>query len=387
MAIQKVQIEQFLLLAKQHPVFDVRSPAEFAHAHIPKAYNLPLFNDEERKIIGTAYIQQSRQQAIKIGLEYFGVKMKSMIEEVEGIVASCQLPIASNKYPATDNGQQTISNIILIHCWRGGMRSAALAWLLDLYGYKVYTLSGGYKAFRNWTLKQFDKKYNFKVLGGYTASGKTILIQELDRLGYPVINLEDLANHKGSAFGALGEDPQPSQEMFENMLAMELMEKGSVNVGVRPSARAGTDSDDTVGRGWKEIWLEDESQRIGLLTIPKNIWEKMRESPLYFIDINLEERLNYLLNTYGAFEKEKLANAIIRIQKRLGGLETKKAIKYLSENNIFECFRILLNYYDKWYTKGLHNRENLDSLLNRIVCSNVKTGNVDKLELLQNRLS
>jgi tRNA 2-selenouridine synthase len=380
MAIQKVQIEQFLLLAKQHTVFDVRSPAEFVHAHIPKAYNLPLFNDEERKIIGTAYKQQSRQQAIKIGLEYFGVKMRRMVEEVDGIVAS-------NKYPATDNGQQITGNTILIHCWRGGMRSAALAWLLDLYGYKVHTLTGGYKAFRNWTLKQFDKEYNFKILGGYTGSGKTILIQELERLGYPVINLEDLANHKGSAFGALGEDPQPSQEMFENMLAMKLMEKASVNEGVRPSAGAGTDGNDTVGRGLKEIWLEDESQRIGGLTIPKNIWEKMRESPLYFIDIDFEERVNYLVNTYGAFEKEKLANAIIRIQKRLGGLETKKAIKYLSENNIFECFRILLNYYDKWYTKGLHNRENLDCLLNRIVCSNVKTGNVDKLELLQNRLS
>ena len=188
MAIQKVQIEEFLLLAKQHPVFDVRSPSEFAHAHIPGAHSLPLFNDEERKVIGTTYKQQSRQQAIKTGLEYFGVKMRRMVEEVEEIMSNRENSLVNN-YPLP-------ANCVLIHCWRGGMRSAALGWLLDLYGYKVYTLTGGYKAFRNWTLKQFDKQYNFKILGGYTGSGKTILIQELERLSYPVINLEDLANHK-----------------------------------------------------------------------------------------------------------------------------------------------------------------------------------------------
>ncbi len=371
MAIQKVDIEQFLLLAKQHPVFDVRSPAEYAHAHIPGAYSLPLFSDEERKVIGTAYKQQSRQRAIKIGLEYFGVKMRTMVEEAEEIFASNKKTSNGNSLP--------VSNCVLIHCWRGGMRSAAVGWLLDLYGYKVYTLSGGYKAFRNWALMQFDAAYNFKILGGYTGSGKTIMIQELERLGYPVINLEHLANHKGSAFGALGEDPQPSQEMFENMLAMELIKKTSLNDKTRLH--------DVVGQGLNEVWLEDESQRIGVVTIPKNIWNKMRESPLYFIDIDFEKRLSYLVTTYGTFEKQKLANAILRIQKRLGGLETKKAIDYLSEDNIPECFRILLNYYDKWYMKGLHNREDLNSLLKRILCSNVNRANVDKLALLQDRLS
>src|SRR5688572_18594624 len=120
MAIQKVQIEQFLSLAKQHPVFDVRSPSEFAHAHIPGAYSLPLFNDEERKVIGTTYKQQSRQQAIKIGLEYFGPKMRRMVEEVEEI-------IHTNQNISGGNCQSPVSNCVLIQCWRGGMRSAALA--------------------------------------------------------------------------------------------------------------------------------------------------------------------------------------------------------------------------------------------------------------------
>ena len=370
MAIQKISIDQFLSFSKDHPVFDVRSPAEFLHAHIPFAYNLPLFNNEERKIVGTTYKQQSRQQAIKVGLDFLGVKMRKMVEEVEEIILGCQLPFTGNPQPVTKT--------VLVHCWRGGMRSTALAWLLDLYGYKVYTLARGYKAFRNWVLRQFEKPCNFKILGGYTGSGKTILIEELQRLGQPVINLEALANHKGSAFGALGEKPQPSQEMFENLLALELFSKASYIGEDNP--------EDTVERGYEGAWMEDESQRIGKLNIPKSIWDKMRNSPVYFIDIPFEQRLDYLVKTYGTLEKEELANAIIRIQKRLGSLETKNAINYLLENNIEECFSILLKYYDKCYSKGLHNRINLDDLLNKIPCESVSINNINQLYLLQNKV-
>ena len=362
MAIQKISIDQFLSLSKDHPVFDVRSLAEFLHAHITSAYSLPLFNDEERKIVGTTYKQQSRQQAIKVGLDFFGVKMRKMVEEVEEIISNRQKAISKNV-------QLPIANCILIYCWRGGMRSTALAWLLDLYGYKVYTLTGGYKAFRNWVLQQFEKHCYLKILGGYTGSGKTILIEELRRLGHPVINLEALANHKGSAFGALGEKLQPSQEMFENLLALELLSKAS-----------------PIGTDLNGIWLEDESQRIGSLNIPKSIWGKMRKSPVYFIDIPFEQRLDYLVRTYGTLKKEDLVNAIIRIQKRLGGLETKNAINYLLENNIEECFSILLKYYDKCYTKGLYNRINPDDLLNKIPCKNVSINNIDQLYFLQNKV-
>src|SRR5450432_116198 len=176
MAIQRIPIDQFLSLSKDHPVFDVRSPAEFLHAHIPSAYNLPLFNDEERKIVGTTYKQQSRQQAIKTGLDYFGVKMRGMIEKAEEIIAGFRLPVTGTNM---DREQPVTTKTVLVHCWRGGMRSAALAWLLDLYGYKVYTLAGGYKAFRNRVLRQFEEQYNFKILGGYTGSGKTGLLEQL----------------------------------------------------------------------------------------------------------------------------------------------------------------------------------------------------------------
>jgi tRNA 2-selenouridine synthase len=351
MAIKKLTIEEFLQLAKRHPVLDVRSPGEYAHAHIPGAQSLPLFGDEERVVVGTAYKQQNREKAIKIGLDYFGVKMRPMVEEVEALFAA-----AKKKGPV--DGEEQEEKAVLVHCWRGGMRSAGVAWLLDLYGFKVYTLVGGYKAYRNWVLQQFEKQYNFNILGGYTGSGKTLVLKELKVKGKPIIDLEGLAHHKGSAFGALGELPQPKQEMFENLLAGALADHLNNN----PNEN-------------NPVFLEDESQRIGNLTIPNQIWLQMRNSPVYFLDIPFEERLNYLTEEYGGFEKEKLVNATIRIQKRLGGLETKNAINHLLENNVGECFRILLKYYDKGYTKGLQNRENLPALLNKIPCLSVDTKN------------
>lgn len=356
MAIQKIFTEEFLQLAKQYPVLDVRSPGEYTHAHITGAYSLPLFSDEERKVVGTAYKQESRKTAIKIGLDYFGVKMRKMVEEAEVII--------SNRQSANSKGQLAdaplpIANCVLVHCWRGGMRSAGVAWLLDLYGFKVFTLAGGYKTYRQWARSQFEKQYNFTIVGGYTGSGKTLVLHELKRLGKAVIDLEGLASHKGSAFGALGERRQPSQEMFENLLADELYLVAQNLVSAEAAGLAKNSLPET-------IYLEDESQRIGLLNIPTELWNTMRKSPVSFIDIPFEERLNYLTAEYGKFEKEKLVNAVIRIQKRLGGLETKNAVNYLLENNHKECFSILLKYYDKWYGKGLLNRENLPALLNKI---------------------
>ncbi len=359
MPIQKITIEEFLQLAKQHPVLDVRSPGEYTHAHIPGAVSLPLFTDEERKVVGTAYKQQSKQEAIKIGLDYFGVKMKSMVEMVEGI---CNLELGKRDNAGIKSQfPNPNSQSLLLHCWRGGMRSAGVAWLLDLYGFKVYTLIGGYKAYRKWVQAQFEKEYPFKIIGGYTGSGKTLVLNEMSKQNKSTIDLEALANHKGSAFGALGEAPQPKQEMFENLLAVKLSEI-SEYLKASPS-----------GEGLDGAYIEDESQRIGNLQIPMPLWYTMRKSPVYFLDIPFEERLNYLTEEYGKFEKEKLMNAIIRIQKRLGGLDTKNAVNYLLENNHKECFRILLTYYDKYYLKGLQNRENLSSLLNKIPCSGVDT--------------
>ena len=273
MPIEQIDIEKFLTLANEIPVLDVRSPGEFEHAHIPGAYSLPLFTDEQRKIIGTAYTQQNRQAAVKIGLEYFSERMKSIHDEVQKILETREKDNELNKQS------------VLVHCWRGGMRSEAIGWLLDLYGFRVFSLAGGYKMFRRWVLEKFQQPYSFSVLGGYTGSGKTMLLKELCKQGEPVIDLEALAHHKGSAFGDLGEDKQPSQEMFENELALQLALKGGMGISCQPG------TSDHLPYETRNIWLEDESQRIGSINIPQALWMSMRRSPLYFLDIPVEEGL------------------------------------------------------------------------------------------------
>ena len=330
MAVQKININEFIIETRvsigvsirSSIIIDVRSPAEFEHAHIPHALNLPLFDNEQRAMIGTTYKKQSREAAIKAGLPIFGTKMLPMIETVEAWI--------KDRQKENDLTKPTI----YLHCWRGGMRSAAVAWLLDLYGYKVVQLTGGYKAYRNWVLEQFTISYSLKVLGGYTGSGKTEVLHALQNKNYPVIDLEGLANHKGSAYGAIGQLPQPSQEMFENIVAEKLLE---------------------VNKKQKSIWIEDESQRIGTVLIPTPFFHLMRSSPCYFLTIPFKQRLNFIIEGYGSFDQKSLIAATMRIQKRLGGLETKTAVDYITAGALKEAFSILLKYYDKWYEKNTKN--------------------------------
>lgn len=372
LAIEKINIEYFLELSKHYTVIDVRSPAEYNHAHIPGAYSLPLFSDEERAVVGTAYKQESREKAIKHGLDFFGPKMKKIVEEVEGIIGNRQLAI--DKSDSQNNKKPLpVATCILLYCWRGGMRSGAVGWLLDVYGFKVYTLVGGYKKFRNRVLDTFKLPFDLKIIGGYTGAGKTEVIKELERKGEQVIDLEDIAKHKGSAFGNIGMPAQPTQEMFENILSIRLRALRYESKNDSPN------SNPQLIIEHSPIWLEDESQRIGLINIPNDLWYTMRRSPLYFLEIPFEERLKHLVEEYGCLDKEKMIDAIIRIKERLGGLEAKKAIEFLNEDNTIESFRILLKYYDKWYTKGLHNREYIISLLHIINCSSVTPENAKKL--------
>ena len=273
------------------------------------------------------------------------------------MVEAAEKIIKEHKTNATSNHESQTSNSVVVHCWRGGMRSSAVAWLLNFYGFHIYVLEGGYKVYRNWVLQQFDRPYDFSIVGGYTGSGKTELLKTLQQNNHAVIDLEGLANHKGSAFGALGQPPQPKQEMFENLLAAELDKNRE-----------------------RSFWLEDESQRIGALNIPHGFWNNMRNRQVYFMDIPFDQRLDHICSEYGAIEKELLINAIERIQKRLGPMETKAAIAFLIEDEVKACFRILLSYYDKTYLKALQNRENLAGLLNKIACSDVDAiSNTEKL--------
>ncbi len=366
-------------------MLDVRSPAEYNHAHIPGAINLPLFTNEERAVVGTAYKQQSREAAIKIGLDYFGPKMRGMVEKVEELVGRGQYAARSNATivndPTADRGLPT-ANSVFLYCWRGGMRSGAVAWLLNLYGFEVTVLAGGYKAYRNEVLQSFQQPYPFTLLGGYTGSGKTELLQALKAAGEKVVDLEALASHKGSAFGNINMPPQPSQEMFENLLSTQLQTvSGEWSVVSKEDGY----QQSTTHHLTLTIWLEDESRRIGSISIPLALWSQMQTAPIHFLEIPFEERLKHIVTGYGHCDKEKLLDAIERIRKKLGGLDAQTAAQFLEEGAVEDCFRILLRYYDKLYSKGLQGRENLGSLLQTIHCKTVCINNA--MPVLQHNLT
>lgn len=331
-----LNIEEFIKLTGEFPVIDVRSPAEFENGHIPNAHNIPLFDNEERAKVGTAYKQISRQKAIEIGYELANPKKKSFINQVRAVLK-----------PSNTNYQLST---VLIHCWRGGMRSENFAQLLNSYGYKTNTLEKGYKAYRNIVLKSFEAEMNIIILGGETGSGKTEILKNISAKGEQVIDLEALANHKGSAFGSLGEKLQPTQEQFENELSYQL-----------------TKLDFT-----KKIWIEDESRSIGTCQIPNPFWEKMKLSPIIRIKIPKEERIQRLVNGYGKFSKEELSNCILKIEKRLGPQHAKHALEELQNGNLSVVADITLGYYDKAYDYNHEKRNFKDVFL--VECKNADSG-------------
>jgi tRNA 2-selenouridine synthase len=313
-----ISIADFFSSSANVPVIDVRTPAEFDQGHIPGAFNLPLFSNEERVIVGTTYKQMGREAAILLGFDLTGSKWSGFIRQA--------LEIAPEKK-------------IAVHCWRGGMRSGAMAWAMGMYGFEVYVLEGGYKKYRNWVLRQFERPWDLRVLGGMTGSGKTIILSHLSRLNEQVIDLEGLAQHQGSSFGTMNKFVQPTQEQFENNFAQSLH-------AFNPAQR---------------IWVEDESVTIGKRVVPDAFWKQMRKAALICIEVPLHLRLEKLVAEYGVLDKDFLTECTERIRKRLGPEQTRDAVQAVRDDRMADFVALLLVYYDKKYRKGLEKR-NKDTL-------------------------
>lgn len=311
--IHHINVEELTGAHRGLPIADVRSPGEFHHAHIPAAFNLPLFSNEERAQVGTMYKQQGRQDAILLGFDLTGNKWSSFIRE-----ALLQAPAMK----------------LAVHCWRGGMRSGAMAWALDLYGFDVYLLKGGYKKYRTWALRQFDTPLPLRIVGGMTGSGKTKVLHELKRRGEQVIDLEHIAQHQGSAFGSLNKLVQPGQEQFENDLA---------------AAIAALDRN-------KIVWVEDESAAIGKCFIPRPFWNGMKEAHVYDLQVPYDARVRSLTEEYGSLDRDFLVSCTERIRKRLGFEQAKLAVNAVREGRMEDFVRTVLIYYDKTYCSGLAAR-------------------------------
>jgi tRNA 2-selenouridine synthase len=325
-----LDIDTFIREAGETLVIDVRTPAEFEHGHVPGAVNVPLFSNQERAEVGTTYKVTGKDAAMQLGLDLVGPKMSRLVEEVERLATSKR---------------------VLVHCWRGGMRSEAVAWLLNFSGrFSASTLEGGYKAFRAWIRALFATPWRIVVLGGMTGSGKTPTLLELSHRGRQVVDLEGLARHKGSAYGSLWTDSFPTQEQFENELGMRLHD-------LDPSA---------------PVWVEDESRRIGRLFIPDPFWKQMSAAQRIVLDIPRKARIEHLVDVYGDADPDGLIESTRRIERRLGGLATKQAVHAIQEGDLATACDIILAYYDKTYTYGLSRRD--PERLRRIALDEVDPG-------------
>lgn len=303
------------------PLIDVRSPGEFARGHIPGAVNIPLFSDVERAEVGTLYKQQGHEAAVFQGLAFVGPKLESLARQV---LALCGRD--------GENGPE-----VALYCERGGMRSGSVAWLLRTAGCAAHVLEGGYRCFRRYVLDLFEKPHNLRVLGGSTGSGKTEALHCMAREGARIIDIEGLARHRGSAFGWRSDCRQPSQEHFENLLAMAL------------------DSRDPA----TPIWVEDECENLGRINLPKPLYQELRAAPLVLLEVPDTARLARVLEEYGHMPPEEMGQCLDRIRKRLGGLAHKHAHACLAQKDLAGLARILLDYYDRAYAKQLSGRRAL----------------------------
>ena len=309
-----IDIARFLDLSTDITIVDVRTPAEHKKGYIPGSVNIPLFSDNQRAAVGTIYKRKGNTEAILKGLDYVGPEMSALLKK--------GLKLAGEPRK------------LLVHCWRGGMRSASMAWLFSLGGIECYVLEGGYKSYRTNILAKISELKNIIVVGGLTGSGKTEILNNLRISGEQVIDLEKLANHRGSAFGAIGMPTQPTSEQFSNLLYEELR-----NLDYS-----------------RRIFLEDESLNIGSVFIPEELYSIIRNSPVIAVMCDAENRMPRLLKDYGTMPEESLKESINRIRKRLGGKNADDALKAIESGNIAEAIRIILAYYDKSYWFGLQKR-------------------------------
>jgi tRNA 2-selenouridine synthase len=300
-----------------HPQFiDVRSPSEYKTGHIPGAVNVPLFSDSERAIVGTLYKKVSKEVAIAKGFELAKPKRQQIIDEVRKIAV----------------------NEAIIYCWRGGMRSGSVCRLLIEHGIQIKKIEDGYKGYRKHIRDSFLKPAHFIVLGGNTGSGKTIILHGLDRQNIQTLDLEGLANHKGSVFGHINQPPQPTTEQFENNLYQKFQPLNKT----------------------APIIIENESYAIGQVHLPEPVLLQMRSAPLISMNVSKEARVKRLVKEYGNCNKNELIAAAKQLEKKLGSKKLAIIEEFLQHDRFDLACDVLLTHYDSYYNRSFGKRDKED---------------------------
>lgn len=317
---KRVNANIFIKESSQGVIMDVRTPAEFETGHIVGAVNLPLFTNEQRAIVGTIYKKKGREEAVQKGLEFVGPRLAEIVSTAK---------LLSRGKP------------IYMYCWRGGMRSGSVAWLLETAGLEVTLLAGGYKGYRRHFEQLLDgNSWQFALLTGMTGCGKTKLLEILAQRGEQVLDLEGLANHRGSAFGGIGQGEQPSTEHFINLLH-------NAFCGFTPQ---------------RYIWCESESMRIGKVYIPEMLFKRLGRDIVIQVAMEREQRLDIIMEEYGELPPEKLSKSFRQIAKRMGPEKMKEAVELVDEGEIRAAASMGLDYYDKTYARNYAEQENIVKL-------------------------
>ncbi|WP_138205437.1 tRNA 2-selenouridine(34) synthase MnmH [Haloimpatiens lingqiaonensis] len=296
-------------------LIDVRSEGEYSEYTIPGAINIPIFNDEERKEIGTVYVRESVDKAKSMGVEAASKKLPYIYEKI------CDL---QKKYKK-----------VVLFCARGGLRSTVLSTFLDSLGVKVYKLKGGYKGYRayiNRELPVLNEKVQYVILQGNTGMGKTEILKELKRRGHNIVDLEGCANHRGSLLGSVGIGKCNSQKAFESLVYEQLKERNS-----------------------DLVFLEGESKRIGNIIIPDYIYNKMRESKRILVKGDLDYRAKNIIDEYTKGEnwKEEIINSLNNLRKYISEENIARYLNMVENGQILDLTKeLMVKYYDPMYKNG-----------------------------------
>lgn len=292
-------------------VVDVRSPAEYAQGHIPGAVNIPILDNEERALVGTAFVKEGSEQGFNVGLEMVSPKLPSFVAEA-----------------------RKLAKPLIVYCWRGGMRSESMSWLFRTAGLSAQVIPRGYRGYRAHALDVISQPWLLRVVAGPTGSDKTGYLHSLAKGGEQVLDLEAIVCHKGSAFGMLGELPQPTTEHAFNLIHLALS-RFDIN---------------------RSVWVEDESRLIGRVYLPEVLFEAMQKAELCVLDVSVETRIANLVRVYGGYPKQDLTDAFERLRKKLGGARYNQAIEAISEGELHTAVGVALEYYDKTYAYCMTKR-------------------------------
>ena len=298
-------------------VIDVRSPSEFSEDHIPGAVNLPVLDDQERAEVGTLYKQVSPFIARKRGAALVSANISQHL-------STYLADKPKDFFPA-------------IYCWRGGQRSNSMATVLSQVGWRTGVLAGGYKAYRAHVRERLEAiggQFQFNVLCGLTGTAKTSILRDLHKSYSQVLDLEKLANHRGSLLGREVDSPQPSQKGFESALLMAL-ERLDIS---------------------QPVWVEAESNKIGQIFIPSQVWEKLKQGRCLEIKASVDSRVQYLSERYPQFSEDlpALTQLLQKLRSRYGQAQLDEWQSLIDQGDVAAVVRSLLEiHYDPAYRRSM----------------------------------